>query len=280
MSQSYLQFYTKIAFHNGLEKLMSEFLDNNQLLGNGFEYLKEYDYYLKDEMVIDSKDAVFVTTIINREKFLKDILLEQRKNLYDVLKIAPNSLKETLDNLNIVFAKIETQKEQKYFTIIIEELKNIVGDIILQYSSIVEHHPIYNRIKRINSSLSYFQCKELPYVFFEKLYDLTYSLDLIDDVLITEEMFTNVFSSSKPEFKIDFIKPNPIIAFYLKEIEVFFDNLKAVTIEKSELFRNKQGKLLKSSDLYTALSRGMNKNTSEKNKIKIKVEELKNMYLN
>lgn len=278
MPQSYLQFYSDIAFQNGLEKLMSEFLGNKQLLDNGFEYLKEYDYYLMEEMVSDAEDAVFEMTIINREKYLRDILLEQRKNLYNVLKSTPDCLKGTLDELNIVFTKIESQEEHTYFAIIIEELKNVVGDIKLQYSNIIEHHPIYNKIRRVNSSLSYFQCKDLPYSFFEKLYELTYSLDLIDDVIVTEEEFTNVFTSATPESHIRFIKPNPIIAFYLKEIEVFFDNLNSVTIEKSQLFLNKQGKPLKSADLYTALSRGTDKNTVEKNRIKTKVEELKNMH--
>ena len=81
---------------------------------------------------------------------------------------------------------------------------------------------------------------------------------MIDDSLVTEEMFIDVLTSIKPanESTITFIKTNPIVACYLKGIEIFFNNLNSVTIENSNCFINKNGKSINRSDLYAAKSRG------------------------
>lgn len=280
MSSPSLKLYREIAFHDGLETLMSNFLNNSMLLNDGFEYLKEYDYYFKDEMIVnDAYNPSFAITKFNRADFLKRTLDTERASLYQNILASKDYLKPFYNELLIIITKIETIEDNQFIDMVLVELKRVVTDLQIKYSEIIQSHILYNKIKSLNPSLSYFQCKELPHSFFEKLYELTYDLNLIDDVMVTEEIFINVFTSPNPKMKIGFIKSNLIVAVYLKEIEIFFWGLRAVTIEKSQCFLNKQEKPFKSTDLYAALSRGNGKNIVEINRIKSMVNDLKNRYL-
>jgi len=279
MSTSCLNIYHEIAFLKGMDKIMGKFLPNEQLEKQGFTYLKQYDYYIKDEMVVDGDDPVFHMTIINRENYLKSELLKVREYIITSSILEENTLLEFLDELASIISKVEIRKDELYFNIVYQELLDLTGDIKLRSGSKIKNHAIFNKIRRINSSLSYFQCKDLPSSFIADLYNTTYSLDLIDDVIVSEEDFYKTFTAPEPKDEILFRKANTIVAFYLKAIEPFFDNLNAVTIETSKCFLNKQGKKLNSTDLYTSLSRGKNKNTSYKYKIEQAIQLLKDIYL-
>ncbi|WP_445738366.1 hypothetical protein [Mariniflexile sp.] len=69
MNLSVIDFYFNIAFNSELDNVLASFLNNKELLDNGFEYLPEYDYYLKDKVEIDSDNPKFVLTIIDKEKY-------------------------------------------------------------------------------------------------------------------------------------------------------------------------------------------------------------------
>ena len=280
MSIHCLNIYQEIAFHKGMDKIIGNFLPNEQLEKQGFTYLKQYDYYIKDEMVVDGDDPVFQMTIINREDYLKSELLKVREHIITSSILEENTLLEFLDELATIISKVEIRKDELYFNIVYQELLDLTGDMKLRFGPKIKSHTLFNKMKLINSSLSYFQCKDLPYSFFADLYDTTYKLDLIDDVLVSEDNFKNTFTSPEPKNKILFSKANTIVAFYLKAIEPFFDNLNAGTIETSNCFVNKQGKKLNSTDLYTSLSRGKKKNASYKHKINQAIQSLKDSYLN
>jgi hypothetical protein len=285
-----IDFYFNVAFNNEIANILTSFDNNKKLLNSGFEYLKEYDYYLKDEMVIDGDNPKFVMTIIDKEKFFQQILIAKREILLNELNYTiQNSegrnlkfaLTKFLDKLLIIINKVETVKEAPYFNQFNSELKIIIKDIKILISSIIQSHHIFKKIMEVNTALSFFQCKDLSRTFFEKLYEVTYTLDLIDDTIVSEESFIDVLTSNKPseDSKIEFIKSNPIVAYYLKKIEPFFNNFNAVTIENSGCFYNKQNKLIKASDLYTALSRASAMNQVDFNRIDIQIDKLKTSYL-
>lgn len=291
MQNSILQFYHDLVFHNGIEVLFASFIKNPDLIANGFEYLQEYDYYIKDEMINDSEDAKFEITIINRDKFFENSIIKQTFILYqgisDNLIELPESEKSKLlidyyHQLDIITVKLETL-EGDLISIVKNEILKIIGDLKIKYQNIVEYHSVFRKlIIKTESVMSIFQSKPIvPYRFFGKLYDTASNLYLIDDVEISEEMFVDVFTSANPEphSKIIFYKSNFIVAFFLKEIEPFFENFNAVSIEKSKLFLNKQGKPLKSNDLYVALSRNKDNSHTDIIKIQNEIKILKIEYL-
>jgi hypothetical protein len=279
MVSSLTSFYRDLVFYDGLPELMSTFLNNQDLLNDGFAYLPQYDYYIKDIMVHDGPDAEFIDIIITRKGYLRDILLVERKKLITSLQKEHQNIKPVLDALQGLFIKIESKKDKNYFELIEEELINVVSDIKILFKDI-EYHPVYQKLHNLNLSFSYFISKNLPLSFFKRLYEITYDLDLIDDIEVSEEAFIDVFTSPIPKSQIVFIKSNVVIAHYFKLIEPFFDNLSATKIEKSKCFLNKQGKPLKAGDLYTALSRGKDKNHTEKKRISDIIDELKDEYSN
>lgn len=285
-----IDFYFNVAFNNEIANILSSFYNNKEFIDDGFEYLQEYDYYLKDEMVIDGDNPKFVMTIINKEKYFQQILIAKKEMLLNELSyIIQNSEKENLkfiltkflDKLLTIINKVEAINEEVYFNHFYSELIIIIKDIKILFSSIVQNHQIFKKIIEINTSLSFFQCKDLPRAFFEKLYDITCSLDLIDETIVSEESSIEVLTYNKPSENstIEFRKSNPIVAYYLKKIEPFFNNFNAVTIENSGCFYNKQNKLLKASDLYSALSRASTHNQVDFNRIDIQIDKLKNDYL-
>ena len=70
-----------------------------------------------------------------------------------------------------------------------------------------------------------------------------------------------------------------IVAYFLESLKPFFYGFNHATIEKSNVFVNKQNKPLKSTDIYASLSRGKDKNQIYKTKIDLMVSELKKQYL-
>lgn len=275
------QFYYNIAFNEELEIILSSYYNNKELLDDGFEFLKEYNYYFKDEIIIDGDNPTFAISIVKKTDYFRQKLKEEKLNCYKVLSGDKDELINYFNKLNSIFIKIEGLETNEFTEILIEHLKEIIIDLKIQYSYLVGHHNLFNRIRQVNEIMSFFQCKELPYSFFKDLYNKTLELDLVDDIVTTEQVFIDVFVTDFHDGnnEIVFIKSNYIIAYYLKEIECFFNNFNAITIEKSKAFFNKQNKPLRSNDLYTALSRGKGKNNEYLEKINQGIRILKSKYL-
>ncbi|RYJ41578.1 DUF6617 family protein [Flavobacterium beibuense] len=273
-----LNFFNDLLFFDGINHLISSFYNNNNLLEEGYIFITEHSCYLKTEMLEDGPNAQFSYDEITKEKFFITIVLDKKKDLLDYFsREEAINLALGFSQLKVLYQKSKT-KDTFYFNKISEQLYSLIEDLRLIYPE--QKHSLFNVLTKYGGS-SYFQYKDLKNTFFEDLYEVGYELGLIDDVEIPEEMFYSVFTCLKPDeaLKLTFNKSNPIVAYFLKQIEPFFDNLNAVTIEKSCSFYNKQGKLLKSTDLYAALSRGSDRNKEYFDRIDRKLNLLKLKYL-
>jgi hypothetical protein len=183
--------------------------------------------------------------------------------------------------LNIL-CRLPKFKEYPFLSKIIEDFNGFINEFTnIKPSNLNTTQKNYSNLYDENKKTSsiFFLKGGIKKSFLEKLYDLMIDLDLIDDVETREEDFIDVFCSAKPLTKIQFIKPNLHVSFFLKEIEPFFESLNGVTIEKSKCFLNKQGKVITSTDLYTSLSRNKGKDLEYLKKIKSNVDKLKRTYL-
>lgn len=273
-----INFFNNLLFYDGIDDLISSFYNNDDLIGKGYDFIAAHNCYLKIDMIEDSPNAQFTYDEITKEKFFITVILDKKRDLLNYFsREEAINLSSDFSQLKILYQKSKT-KDTFYFNKISEQLYSLIEDLRLIYPE--QKHSLFNVLTKYGGS-SYFQYKDLKKTFFEDLYEISYELDLIDDVEIPEEMFYSVFTCLKPDeaLKLTFNKPNSIVAYFLKQIEPFFDNLNAVTIENSCSFYNKQGKLLKSTDLYAALSRGSDRNKEYFDRIDRKLNLLKQKYL-
>ena len=230
-----------------------------------------------------------ISDMIHYENYLNVVLKYNYEDAFENLNYSISKLndedttiflKKQLNILNSLIKKLaELDKHQE----IKATLLQIISDIDKKYSHLNITHPIFKKLDRETENIfSLFQLKDgIKRSFFEKLYDASIALDLIDDIEIREDDFIEVFISPNPISigKIKFTKPNATVAIFLKELEFFFENFNATTIEKSKNFLNKQGKALTSTDLYTALSRNKDKENIDLIKIQNEINKLKKHYL-
>ncbi|HFG0566268.1 hypothetical protein [Flavobacterium psychrophilum] len=230
-----------------------------------------------------------ISDMIHYENYLNVVLKYNYEDAFENLNYSLSKLndeettiffKKQLNILNSLIKKLaESDKNQE----IKATLLQIISDIDNRFSHIHIAHPVFkNLIPETENIYSLFQLKDgIKRSFFEKLYDASIALDLIDDIEIREEDFIEVFTSPNPisTSKIKFTKPNATVAIFLKELESFFGNFNATTIEKSKFFLNKQGKVLTSTDLFTALSRNKDKENIDLIKIQNEINKLKKQYL-
>lgn len=282
-----LKYIDDILFHDGLREFMNTFKNNSELISKGFNYIEEEDCYMSFTVIDydDDRDSSPSFEFINRDTFLKEFLNENKKSLYLFFK-QKESVNEFSDVLRVTYNHLHSYikkaaiLDSPYSDIINAHLIELIKDIRILFP-VIESHKVFKFLNINTELISFFKYKDLKASFFEDLYRVTYQLNLIDDVEVSEETFYDVFTTNKPntEQKIRFIEKNHLVAFYLKEIEPFFNNLNSVTIESSKCFINKQGKPITSSDLYTSLSRNKGKNLDDLKKIKLKIDELKRTYL-
>lgn len=282
-----LQYLEDIIFFDGLNTFMSSFLNNNKLIEEGYTYYQPTETYNKFDLhEIEGTDDPTMTVItINRTDFLEQYLNESKIKLFQLLR--KKEIEDTLsselilvyNNLNSLIKK-QSHSDSNYKAIIELHLLKLVEDLRIKFP-IIESHKVFRVLNDNKDLVSYFQCKDLKASFFEDLYEVTYKLLLIDDIEVLEEIFYDVLTSPKPspDQKIIFSVKNHLIAYYLKEIEPFFNNLNPVTIEESKCFYNKQGKLITSSDLYTSLSRNKDKDLDYLKNIKNNIHLLQKAYL-
>lgn len=282
-----LQYLEDIIFFDGLNAFMSTFLNNPKLLEEGYRYYEPTGTYDKFDIheFADSDEPTMTVSTIDRTIFLEQYLNESKKNLFQLLKE-----KEMESTFSVVLFKIyndlnslikkQSYSDSNYKGIIELHLIQLVEDLRIKFP-IIDSHKVFRVLNDNNGYISYFQFKELKATFFEDLYEVTYKLELIDDIEVLEETFYDVLTSPKPspEHKIFFIAKNHLVAYYLKELEQFFNNLNSVSIEKSKCFYNKQRKPITSSDLYTSLSRNKDKDIDYIKKIKHNIHILQKAYL-
>ncbi len=286
-----LSFYFDLLFVNSIESLKASFVGNSTLRNRGYEFIPVYDYYMKDEMVEDNgATPIFVTDIIKREDFLNRILvfektsilekIEDKISALDSIPAKQDVLSELYDGLNSLLKRAGKIENDEIF-LIESSLLQILNSLKDRYGSILEHHPVFKYLAK-ESDVTFFKNKDLKYSFYVDLYEVAYSLDIIHDDEIDEVDFINAFTAPNPhllEKKIRFTQNNFIVAYFLEQLKQFFHGFTHFAIEESKVFHNKQGKPLKSTDIYAALSRGKTKNENEKSKIDSKISDLKSKYL-
>jgi len=270
-----LDFFTQQLFLDGHKEIMKAFIDDTSLKLKGYRYSTEHDCYVLEVIYgTDPNNPIFEYDEINRTDYYKAIVIKNIHDLFNYITYNQVHLIEILDKLKIFYNKAITN-DSIHSNCISEQLYNLITDLRIAYPTL--KHTAFNLLNKSKREGAFFQYKELSPKFFEELYNALIKLDLIDDVDTTEEMVFNIFTCGRPteDLKLAFIKPNSIIAYFLKQIEVFFDNLNAVTIEQSKCFYNKQGKVINSADLYTSLSRSNEKNKDYYNKINSYITHLK-----
>ncbi|MFA9192534.1 DUF6617 family protein [Flavobacterium sp. FZUC8N2.13] len=286
-TESPLEFFNQLLFFDGLKLVLGSFYTENSFT-KGYKFINEENREFTFTAWVHKDD---ISDMIHIENYLARVLKFNTKLAFDSLNKSLVKMEEMEANkflihqLNLLYSlivKYDTDENNTYPEIR-TELISIISYINIRYSHYQLTHKAFRKLTNNPDSIfSFFQVKsEITNSFFEKLYDVAISLDLIDDVETSEDLFNEVFTSTKPEpeSKIHFIKPNANVAFFLKEIESFFENFNSTTIEKSRSFLNKQGKILTSTDLYTALSRNKDKQNTDLIKIQNEINLLKKQYL-
>lgn len=290
-SNSILGFYFELLFEKSIQIIKDSFIGNSTLRSKGYTYIQQTGYYMKEEMVEeDDIMPVFEIDIIEKKDFINRLMKFENLNIYkriesEFLSTTSKSKKESI--LNDIYNDIQTLLKR---TVSIDDDDNKLVELSLidiitylkdRYHSIIDYHNVYRYIIK-ESDITFFQNKDLRYSFYQDLYELAYTLYLIDDTEIEELDFINAFTSPKPQIlenKVRFIKNNYVVAYFLESLKPFFNAFTHKAIEKSEVFLNKQNKPIKSNDIYASLSRGRNKIDEEKAKIDTYIFKLKEDYL-
>lgn len=287
-----ISFYFDLAFGDGEDILLRDFLNNKELLENGYEFLSEYDYYLKDEMVVDSDEPVFEMDIISREDFIKRKFSKKKQLLFDEIRAELHSYKseDKTDFLNSTFDDLYKslikllQSDYKLQDILNEEVQSLIQDLKIQYKDELKNHKLFTRVNYLTNQGfgTFFSLKSnIKRGFLIDLYDACVDLFLINDEEISEEGFLEVFTSSNlnGEIQIKFSEANYPIVYFIESIQPFFDEFSFKKIEQSKCFLTKQNELLTASNISATKSRNKNSATPILSKIDLAINELKKRYL-
>jgi hypothetical protein len=286
-----LSFYFDMLFVNSIQSVKDTFIGNTTLQKNGYSYIQEQGYYMKEEMIEDDGNMpIFATDIINKNDFFIRLLnfvniIIYKKVENEVLNLLSEQEKATYlmnvyNDIQVLLKRV-LKLDDEDVRLIEEKLIEIISNLKDRYSQVITYHNVFRYL--INESdATFFKNKNLKYSFYQDLYEMAYTLFLIDDVEIDEQDFIESFISPTPkilENKIRFTENNYVVAYFLESLKPFFNGFTHTAIEKSEVFLNKQNKVLKSTDIYASLSRGKSKNESEKSKIDKHILKFKNEYL-
>jgi hypothetical protein len=290
-SSRLLSFYFNMLFVNSIEQVKSSFIGNSTLQDNNFSFIQNQNYYMKEEMVEDNGVApIFVTDIISKEDFLERLLNFENISIYKSIEsevLNKQTKQDKATYIEKVYSDIQVllkrvlKLEDADVRLIEDKLIEIINNLKDRYSKIVTYHDVYKYLIK-ESDATFFKNKDLKYSFYQDLYELAYTLYLIDDPEIEELDFINAFTSPTPQIlqnKIRFSKNNYVVAYFLETLKPFFNGFTHIAIEKSEVFLNKQNKPIKSTDIYTSLSRGKTRIEEEKTKIDAHILNLKNEYI-
>ena len=99
-----LSFYFDMLFVNSIQSVKNTFKTNSTLQKNGYFYIQEYGYCMKDEMVEDNgTNPIFVIDIIRKEDFLDKLMTFENKFIYK--NIESEILKEPGVVNNVAYLK-------------------------------------------------------------------------------------------------------------------------------------------------------------------------------
>lgn len=292
MNLESFNFYFDFAFTNKHKSILFDFIGDSDLKNDGYWYIEEGDYYVKEEILEDGDPPLLKMTSITREGFLnykfekhKKLFIDEiREKLYNLDSLAKNSfLSELLNDFYRVNKKLLTL-DFPYKYEVMTKIDEVKTDLKLITEEIVKNHKAFSKLESLEivNYGTYFGLKpSLKKSFLIDLYDVCIDLFLVDDVEVSENDFIEVFTAAKPdpEMRIIFKEKNYGIVYFLEAIQPFFDNFTFTSIEQSKNFYNKQNKLLTATDLSSAKSRMKNSVESIANKIDIAVTSLKSQHL-
>lgn len=194
--------------------------------------LEYYDAY-KDEIIA-----------LNFENYLKEILWKETQ-----------SCKEAIDSSLIILDSIQRRKFIEYIKTTIKYIENSQIELILKFpickkpfeeitAYLKEKHQInLANDKNLNNVESLFKVKAgIKTSLFKDLYDITIKYEIIDDELISEEIFISVLLDRDTSHKMVFNCKSGLTMMYLQTISALFDNLKGKSIENSYRFQTKASK--------------------------------------
>ncbi|MFT4645940.1 MAG: hypothetical protein ACI8ZX_002363 [Planctomycetota bacterium] len=275
----YFEIFLKEKSFNAYEKRFFEFQINPSFKPNRAE---GYIYYLKESYVNDEKPYV---KLYFKEELKKQLILQVNISL-SLINEKKDEIENTEKNANvyinrqlikIVVIKNSINYSEIYQPIIFSVLEKLAKNI---ESYLEVEQRVANTIQNNNKiySKSFFDLKEeIRLSHLRKLYDFTSSVDIIDDEIITQEEFIEIFTLPKlpnKNLKLSFNKDNITIASYLKKIAYLFNNLTPRAIHKSQTFFNKQGKVLNENDINRVNSSLKKNDTSKYDYIRIEIEKI------
>ena len=272
-TESPLEFFNQLLFFDGLKLVIGSFHTENTFT-KGYKFINEENREFSFTAWVNKDD---ITDIVDSDKFFKKVLKFNAINSLHLLSEKLEKLQDEekklfvvkqLNEINSYLLKIKKTEKIQNEEFIQEELIHLVKEIYFKFNSLQIRHKLFDTIISPRTPAnSYFHCKEFPRSFYKKLFDITSNLLLIDDTETSEDDFINILTTNNPlliNSKIQFTKNNYLVSYFLRAIEPFFENLNFTSVESSKCFYNKQNKLLNEGDLSTALSRGKDKNLSDK----------------
>lgn len=291
-SNSVLSFYFDMLFDNDIQSVKDSFIGNSTLKDNGYSYLQNQKYYLKEEMLEeDGVMPVFKTDVITKEKFFICLLNFENISIYKTIESEISSLidlenkKEFLNNiyndLRILFRRILNTVSDS-ISLVEDYLSDLLRNLKDKYVNIINSHSVFGNLSK-NGGASYFRSLDyLKQSFFIELFDVTCNLGLIDDTDIYPEDFFNAFTISKPQEspdKIKFIVQGGIVAHYFEAIKPFFHNFTNITIELSGVFINPVDKPYSATGIQKSKSVSKEKYLDIKATIDLHINKLKKQYI-
>lgn len=291
-SSSVLSFYFDMLFVNDIQSVKDSFIGNATLQENGYSYLQEYKYYIRDEMVEDNGTMpVFVTDMIYKEDFLERLLHFENTSIYKNIETEVSNLPDLADkkeylnsiynDFKILFRRVINTVSDS-INLVDEHLTKLLRNLKDKHINIIDSHTVFGNLSK-DFGASYF--RNLDYLgrpFFLNLFEVTCSLGLIDDTDMYEEDFVEAFTSSKPQelsTKIKFIEMAGVVAHYFEAIKPFFHNFTNLTMEGSDVFRNPNGKSYSASGIQKSKSLSKEKYLDIKANIDLHINKLKKQYI-
>jgi hypothetical protein len=277
---SYFEYFLREVTFKAYEKSFFENPVNPSFQSNREE---GYIYYLKSSYNNEEKPYV---KLYFKEELKKHLLLyynistsliSQRKDeIENTQKNANIYLERQLSKIDVIKKSIDYfESYQPLIFSVLEKLEKVLKNYIVTEQNFTNTN---HKIKKVNYSRSFFDLKEKVKIsHLRKLYDLTISLDIIDDEVINEEDFITIFQSTKlpnENLKLIFNKNNRVVGYYIKEISYLFKDLTPRKIDKSQSFINKRGKLFNENDINKVNNYLESNNTKKYNYIKNEIDKI------
>ncbi|NDI98701.1 hypothetical protein GWA97_06405 [Flavobacterium sp. LaA7.5] len=270
-----IEFFYQLLFYNRIDSIKKEFYNNNEFLNKGYFY-SEYDNTYVD---LGDPETNSGYDVISLKSFFKDYVEKWRFYWFKLMTASNAEIIQNLDTLQTLYLKSKLNLEDVYHEIISEQLQILISDLKLLNPKL--KHSVFTFLNSHSNGISFFQDKDLKRSFYIDLYEVVCVLQLINDAEVSEEVFFQVFSSTKPNptLKIRFTQSNIVVAYFLEQLKIFYNNFTWIAIEKSGSFYNKGNKLLTSIDLSTAFSRSKEKDYTDFENINLEIKELQKKHL-